>query len=83
MIPHSQSDLSSVLVSHSLDLVLHLELTQGGHAEAAGGADRPGGLHLRPRPGGDQGGGGDQDGRRPGPHHHGQRSRLRLHQGGG
>lgn len=63
------------------DPLLHAQHAQSGHAEAAGGADRAGGLHLRPRPRRDEGGGGDQDRGRVGAHHHGQRRWLRLHQG--
>lgn len=32
------------------DPLLHAQHAQGGHAEAAGGADRAGGFHLCPRP---------------------------------
>lgn len=64
-----------------LDPVLHPQLSQSGHAEAAGGADRTGRLHLRSRQRGDQRGGGDKDGRRVGPDDHRQRSRIRFHQG--
>lgn len=63
------------------DPLLHAQHAQSRHAEAAGGADRPGGLHLRPRPGRDEGGGGDQDRGGAWPHHHRQRGWLRFHQG--
>lgn len=64
-----------------LDPVLHPQLSQSGHAEAAGGSDRTGRLHLRSRQRGDQGGGGDKDRRRTGPHYHRQWSWICFHQG--
>lgn len=50
--------LTHVCLFSTPDPLLHAELAQSGHAEAAGRSDRAGGLHLRAREGRNQRGGG-------------------------